>query len=124
MYARESMPKKRVILRTLTTEEIDEINRLSRSRKIPVRIGQRARLIKAMHEDPNLLARDAGFMVGFASSSSGPMWVRRFNAEGVASLDDKPRSGKPVTHTEAVRSQLVDLALQKPRSLRSGTTYA
>ena len=110
------MSKKRVELRTLTTEEVNEISRLAKSRKESLRIVQRARLIKAMHDDANLLARDAGFMVGFASSASGPFWVKRFNAEGIAGLEDRPRSGKPVTHTEEVRSQLIDLALQKPRS--------
>lgn len=111
------MPRKRVLLRTLTTEEIDEISRLAKSRKEPFRIVQRAQLIKAMHEDPNLHARDAGFRVGYTSTASGPKWVKRFNDEGIASLEDKPRSGKPATHTEKVRSQVVDLALQKPRSL-------
>jgi len=111
------MPKRRVILRTLTTEENDEISRLARSRKELVRIVQRAQLIKAMNDDPKLPASEAGFMVGYTSTASGPMWVKRFNEEGIAGLEDKPRSGKPVTHTEEVRSQLVDLALQKPRSL-------
>ena len=111
------MPRKRVILRTLTTEEIDEIERLAKSRTESARIVQRARLIKAMRDDPNLHVRDAGFMVGYASTASGPKWVKWFNTEGIAGLEDKPRSGKPVTHTEKVRSQLVDLALQKPRTL-------
>ena len=30
---------------------------------------------------------------------------------------DKPKSGKPRIHSTEVRGQLIDLALQKPRSL-------
>lgn len=111
------MPRKRIALRTLTTEEIDEIKRLARSRSESVRIVQRARLIQAMFDDPNLRATDAGRLVGYASSASGSQWVKRFNAEGIAGLLDRARAGRPVTHTEKVRSRLVDLALQKPRSL-------
>jgi transposase len=111
------MPRKRIVLKTLTTEEIDEIRRLAKSRTESVRIVQRARLIKALLDDPNLYATDAGLMVGYTSSATGPSWVKRFNAEGIAGLQDKPRAGRPATHTEAVRSRVIDLALQKPRSL-------
>ena len=111
------MPKERVILRSLTTEEVKEIRRLARSRTEPMRIVQRAKLIEAMMDDPNLNASDASFLVDFKSNASGPQWVKRFNDEGISGLEDKARSGRPVTHTEAVRSQLIDLALQKPSSL-------
>jgi transposase len=70
-----------------------------------------------MLDNPQLNASDASFLVGFKSNASGPEWVKRFNAEGLNGLQDKPRSGRPVTHTETVRSQLIDLALQKPSSL-------
>ena len=111
------MPRKRVVLRTLTTEEIAEIKRLANSRTEPGGMVQRARLIQAMLDDPELSATDAGFLVGYKSRASGPQWVKRFNAEGIAGLEDKPRAGRPVTHTDKVRSRVIDLALQKPRTL-------
>lgn len=111
------MSRKRIGLRTLTTEEETEIRRLARSRKEPMRLVQRARLIEAMLEDPNLKATEAGSKVGYKSSASGVAWVRRFNEEGLAGLEDKPRAGRPATHTEMVRSRVIDLALQKPPSL-------
>lgn len=43
--------------------------------------------------------------------------VKRFNEKGVAGLMDAERSGRPATHSQEVRSTLLDLALQKPRSL-------
>lgn len=111
------MSRNRIRLRTLTTEEETEIRRLARSRKEPVRRVQRARLIEALLDDSNLNATEAGLKVGFKSSGSGVAWVRRFNEEGVTGLEDKLRSGRPVTHGEAVRSRVIDLALQKPPTL-------
>lgn len=109
------MPK-RIRLRTLTTDEIFEVRRLAKSRKEPMRLVQRAKVISAMLSDPDLPASQAGMMAGFVSDVSGSFWVRRFNKDGFSGLADKPRSGKPVIHTQEVRSQLIDLALQKPRS--------
>lgn len=111
------MSKPRIILRTLTAEEEQEIRRRARSQSMPARQVQRAQLILAMLEDASLDASRAGLQVGFGSNASGPMWVKRFNELGLAGLEDQPRSGRPVTHNETVRSQLIDLALQKPRSL-------
>lgn len=111
------MPRKRVVLRTLTTEEIAEIKRLAKSRTEAGGIVQRALLIRAMLDDPELGATEAGLLVGYKSRASGPQWVRRFNAEGIAGLEDKPRPGRPATHTDKVRSRAIDLALRKPRSL-------
>lgn len=111
------MSRKRIQLRTLTTEEETEIRRLARSRKEPMRLVQRARLVEALLDDPNLNATEAGMKVGFKSSGSGVAWVRRFNEEGVTGLEDKLRGGRPATHSEEICSRLIDLALQKPPSL-------
>ena len=103
----------RVELRTLRTEEKQAIKRLSRSQTAPMRQVQRARIVAAMVEDPNLSATEAGVEAGL-SNAVGAKWVRRFNEEGLAGLEDRPRSGRPRTHSEAVRSKLVALALTKP----------
>jgi transposase len=110
------MPK-RIRLRALTTEEKAEIERLAASRKESIRLVQRARIIAAMVEDPALTATRAGYRAGFKSSAIGPQWVKRFNEDGLAGLEDRPRPGRKPVHSEAVRSALISLALQKPRSL-------
>ena len=110
------MPK-RIALRTLTTEEETEIRRLARSRKEPLRMVQRAQVIEAMLNDPGLAASRAGEQVGFRGPSQGIHWGRCFNENGMAGLKDAERPGRPITHTQEIRSALLDLALQKPRSL-------
>ena len=110
------MPK-RIRLRALTTEENEAVNRIVASRKESIRRVQRARIIKSMTDEPNLTASDAGQLAGFKSNAMGPMWVKRFNAEGVAGLADRPRPGRPPDHSQEVRGALIGLALQKPRSL-------
>lgn len=111
------MPK-RIALRTLTTEEETEIRRLAKSRKAPLRLVQRAQVIAAMLNDPSLPASRAGEQVGFKGPSPGIHWVRCFNEAGLAGLQDGERSGRPPTHSQETRSALLDLVLQKPRSLR------
>ena len=109
--------RKPVKLRTLTAEEVTEIKRLANSRTAPIRLVQRARIIAFMQADPDLYASDAGLKAGFASTIIGPTWVKRFNEDGLAGLEDKPRPGRKPLHSEEVRSALVALAIQKPESL-------
>ena len=108
---------KRIRLRWLTTEEKAEVQRLANSRKEPIRLVQRARIVAHMLENPSLTATQAGLRAGFKSAAMGTIWVKRFNTEGVAGLEDRRRSGRKPTHSQEVRSALVSLALQKPRSL-------
>jgi transposase len=110
------MPK-HVKLRTLTEEESQAVKRLAASRTAPQRSVQRAKIIVAILEDDTLKASDAGLQAGYKSRQVGPQWVKRFNAEGLAGLEERPRAGRKPVHSEAVRSKLLDLALQKPRSL-------
>ena len=109
--------RKAVKLRSLTTEEKAEIRRLAASRKESHRLVQRAKVIVAMLDDPELPASHAGFKAGFRGAQSGISWVRRFNEEGLAGLEDKPKAGRPPTHDQSVRSELIGLALQKPDTI-------
>lgn len=106
-----------VRLRTLTAEEVIAVRRLANSRKEPIRLVQRARIIVGLLDDPSLYASDAGLKAGFRSNVMGAVWVRRFNEAGLAGLQDKPRPGRQRVHSAEVRGQLVALAVQKPRSL-------
>ena len=106
-----------VKLRTLTTEEVTKIKRLASSRREPIRLVQRARILAFMLEDSKLYASAAGLKAGFASAVSGPVWVRRFNEQGISGLEDQPRRGRKPIHGQEVHSQLISLAIQKPTNL-------
>lgn len=75
-------------------------------------------MIEAMLYDPSLPASRAGEKVGFKGAPMVIHWVKCFNEAGVAGLMDAERSGRPPTHSQETRSALLDLTLQKPRSLR------
>lgn len=110
------MPKK-LCLREVSEKESREIGRLVRSRTAPARLVQRVKVIQAMLDDPKCSAAAAGRLAGYKSDLSGPLWVNRFNQQGLAGLEDEPRPGHPRVHPEETRSKLVSLALQKPRTL-------
>ena len=109
------MPK-RIKLRTLTSEEEQEVRRLAKSRKESLRLIQRAQIIVAMLDNPDLAASRAGAQIGFKGAPMGIHWVKRFNELGMAGLLDGERTGRPPTHNQETRSALLDLALKKPRS--------
>jgi len=110
------MPKK-LSVREVTTEEKQKIERLAKSRTEPARLVQRAKVIQAMLEDPSLPSGQAGRLVGYQSEAAGWRIVKHFNTQGLAGLEDEPRSGRPRTHPESVRSALVSLATQKPEGI-------
>ena len=109
--------RKAVKLRSLTTEEETEIRKIAASRKAAHRLVQRAKVIVVLLDDPKLHATQAGQRAGFSGRQSGVDWVKRFNAEGIAGLEDKPKAGRPPTHDQNVRSALIALARTKPESL-------
>lgn len=109
--------KRQVALRPLTDAETEQINKLVRSRTAETRLVQRARIIKAMLDDPQLSATRAGEVAGFQTPGVGSKWVRRFNELGVVGLNDRPRPGRPETHPEDIRSKVIELARKKPGSV-------
>lgn len=64
-----------VRLRTLTAEEVTAVRRLANSRKEPIRLVQRARIIVGLLDDPSLYASDAGLKAGFRSNVMGAVWA-------------------------------------------------
>jgi transposase len=61
-------------------------------------------VIAALLEDPKLRATHAGLKAGFQSQQMGINWVKRFNQEGLAGLEDKPKSGRPPIHDQKVHT--------------------
>jgi transposase len=47
-------------------------------------------------------------------------WIKRFNAAGLAGLDDAPRPGRPVTYADDAQSQVIAKARSLPPKPQDG----
>lgn len=106
-------------VRPIPPDEKAELEKLYRQTK-DVRIRERAQMI--------LLASEQGMLVPAISQIVRRseeiirIWLKRFNAEGIAGLWDEPRPGAPRRVTAAYREQLVQTVRERPRSL--GESYS
>ena len=103
-----------VCLRDLTTEERSVIESLACSRTAPARRVERARIIRraSRGETPPIIAEALGL-----DAETVRRRIRRFNAEGLAALDDHHRSGRPVTYSVDEVATVIATALTSPRRL-------
>jgi transposase len=103
-----------IFVRTLTSEEGKQLQMLARSRTGSARDVERAQIVLLSHGGMTVpaiakeLRRDADIV---------RMWVKRFNASGLAGLQDEARSGRPATYTAEQVSEIVAAALTPPRDL-------
>jgi transposase len=101
-------------LRELSAEERTPIRRLSQSRTAAARTVERAQIIQLASE---------GLLVPAIAQrlSSGKdvvrQWLKRCNAQGLAGLQDRPRSGRPATYTPEQVGELIAAALTHPQEL-------
>lgn len=107
------MPK-RLRVRPLTAEEEQIIEKLSRSHSASVRLVQRSSIIRwshhglvvpqiaqQMHVDENVVRK----------------WIKRFDALGVAGLEDAPRPGAPPRYTPENKARILQAAVTRPSDL-------
>src|ERR687897_914892 len=103
-----------VCLRVLTTEERSAVETLARSRTTPARRVERARLLwrASRGETPPSIAAALGL-----DAETVRRRIRRFNAEGLAALEDHHRSGRPATYSPDEVAAVIAAALTSPRRL-------
>jgi len=101
-------------VRALTDDELAAIPRLAQSRTAPARAVERARIVLAAHRGERVPAVAA--RLGLAEKTVR-LWLKRFNADGVAGLADAPRSGRPATYTPEEVGAVVAAAPTDPRTL-------
>jgi transposase len=103
-----------VCLRALTAEERTTVETLARSRTAPARRVERARIVwrASRGETPPVIAAALG-----ADAETVRRRIRRFNAEGLAALEDHPRSGRPATYSVGEVAAVIASALTAPRRL-------
>ncbi len=95
----------------VTADERATVERLVRAKTAPVRLVERARIVLLALEGltaPKIATRTG---VGEATARH---WIKRYNAAGLAGLDDAPRAGRPPTYVEGEQSQVVAKARSLP----------
>jgi transposase len=107
------MPKLYAV-RDLTAEEQSAVKRLAHSRTAAARLVERARIVWRSSQGWRVpaIADEIG-----RSEATVRLWLRRFDAAGLAGLADAPRSGRPATYTTAEVGTVVAAALTDPRTL-------
>jgi transposase len=103
-----------VCLRKLTAEERSAVGALARSRTAPARRVERARIVwrASRGETPPAIAAALGL-----DAETVRRRTRRFNAEGLAALEDHHRSGRPAIYSPEEVAAVIAAALTSPRSL-------
>jgi transposase len=101
-------------IRPLTLEETDTIRRLAHARTEPARRVERARIVWLANQDQRVaaIARELGIC-----TATVRFWLKRFNAKGIAGLEDDPRPGPAPTYTPEQVSALIAAVLTKPQAL-------
>lgn len=101
-------------VRELSVDERQQIRRLSQSRKASVRTVERAQIIQLASEGLVVPAIAARLGIG---QDVVRQWLKRFNAEGLAGLRDRPRSGRPATYSPEQVGEMIAAALTDPQDL-------
>ena len=103
-----------VCLRALAAEERSAVETLARSRTAPARRVERARVVlrASRGETPPAIAAALGL-----DAETVRRRIRRFNAEGLAALEDHHRSGRPATYSPDEVAAVIAAALTSPRRL-------
>jgi transposase len=101
-------------LRELTEEERATVEKMAASRTAPARQVERAQILWQAGQG-RTVAQIAQHLR--LNPQTVRDWLKRFNAEGLAGLDDRPRPGKPPTYTPEQTGQVIACALSDPQEL-------
>lgn len=101
-------------IEAVTASELAELEQLYRQTK-DVRVHERVQIILLSIEQRLTAAQIAAIVR--TSEQTVRTWLKRYQAEGVGGLSDKPRPGAPPKTTSAYRQQLVEIVRQRPRAL-------
>ncbi len=101
-------------LRQMTVEETESIKRLAHSRTEAARSVERAKIILLASQGERVpqIAQQLG-----VGADTVRLWLKRFNQEGLAGLEDRPRSGAPPTYTPEQVGEVIAASLTNPQSL-------
>jgi transposase len=103
-----------VRIRTVTEEEGREIERLAQSRTAAARLVERGRVLHLAVHGQRVRAIAQALQV---SQATVRLWLKRFNAAGLAGLRDAPRAGRPTIYSPEQVGEVVATALTDPQTL-------
>ena len=106
-------------LRELSADELLELQALLRAENTPAAVFRRSRLIWLLAGRYSIAK--ASQYVGLHYTNAH-RWVKRFEAEGLAGLQSRARSGRPRVYDMAAEDRVVDLATSRPKDLGLGFT--
>ncbi len=98
-------------------EDRAELERIARSGTAQVRMVERAEIVLGAGEGDSAakIARRVGCSVNTAQK-----WRARYERDGISGLGDLPRSGKPLTFSQADRARLIAKACTRPPETPEG----
>ena len=102
-------------LRALTAEERSVVEKLAHSRTAPARHVDRARIIWRASQGASAPVIAAALSI---DAETVRRRIRRFNAEGLAALEDHRRSGRPATYSADEVATVIATALTAPGPLK------
>jgi transposase len=105
---------KAIKLPPLDDEQLKELNELYRTTR-DVRLQRRAQMI-LLAAEKGMVAQEIAEIVR-DSDQAVRRWLKRYQAEGIEGLKDRPRPGGERATTEAYRRQLLETVRRRPRSL-------
>lgn len=107
----------RFVMRPLSARELLELQQLIRSEELPSYVARRAMLIWLL--EAGFTIREAADIVGYHYTNAY-FWIKRFRAEGAASLLDRPRPGRPRIYDRSIETRVLELITSRPADLGLG----
>ena len=101
-------------LREVDAAERGDVEKLAHSRKAEARLVERAAVVWRCLQGQPTGAIAAELKL---DRRTVQQWLRRFDAGGLAALEDAPRSGRPATYSPEERAEVVAAALHRPQEL-------
>jgi transposase len=102
-------------VRALSDEEAQGLAHMARSRMLGAGLVRRAQIVQHAVAD-GLSAPEVAAKMGLCGATVR-FWLKRFNARGLAGLEEDMRSGRPPIYTAEERSAVITAALSRPSDL-------
>jgi transposase len=101
-------------LREVDAAERAAVAKLAGSRKAEARLVERAAIVWRVLQGESAKAVAAALQL---DGRTVTQWLKRFDAGGLAALEDAPRQGRPATYSPEERAEVVAAALHRPQEL-------